>query len=160
MLVRTQFFLDMTLCWWVSDSRRFERIYCLLRRISSSPRRIILNRSSSRISFWSFLIVKFTGEPIDIFLAIYVPLNSWRVSNGFTIPTLVTVLNSLFWKFLSLLEMCFAAYPEAWATYISAGQISDSLLATDSFWLSWTDYKCDRIFCVCGLHSDLLLPEI
>jgi hypothetical protein len=58
-------------------------------------------------------------------LIIHVPFYSCKESNGVTLPSLVAILYNLNWKFLSLLEVCFAAYPQAGAAYISVNQISD-----------------------------------
>jgi len=58
-------------------------------------------------------------------LIICVPFCSCKESNGVARPSLVIILYNLHWKCLSLLGVCFAAYPQAGAMYISVNQISD-----------------------------------
>jgi len=58
-------------------------------------------------------------------LIIYVPFYSCKESNGVAFPSLVVILYNLDWKFLSLLEVCFAAYPQEGVVYSSVNQISD-----------------------------------
>jgi hypothetical protein len=58
-------------------------------------------------------------------LIIYVPFYSCKGSNGVAIPSLVVIRYNLDSKYFTLLEVCFAAYPQRGAVYINVNQISD-----------------------------------
>jgi hypothetical protein len=58
-------------------------------------------------------------------LIICVPFYSCKGSNGVALPSLLVILYNLDLKFFTLLEVCFAAYPQRGAVYISVNQISD-----------------------------------